>query len=245
LSKQDERLTPETKPIQEKETSLSKRFTDSKKWKNSWFRNLTSEQKLTWIYLCDECEFYGVIKIDYELACFQLNFKIDAQKIKEWFKNKCFFIDHDKILIVPFFEFQYGSSKDSWSAKQKAIEKLNSFGFSFINSKLQVDFSLEFNFSYHSGGDSLNTVLIKDTDKGKGKEEGIVFENQREEIAQESSVNKFNAMFDKKIDGFNHVLDKYGWRKRCRLFIGSIVNSFEEPDDLERFIDLKNINFNI
>jgi hypothetical protein len=49
----------------------SKRFTDSKKWRNEWFRTLKTEAKLAWIYICDECEFHGVIKMDYGLASFK------------------------------------------------------------------------------------------------------------------------------------------------------------------------------
>lgn len=165
---------------------MSKRFTDSKKWRNEWFRKLTPEAKLTWIYLCDECEFHGVMKIDYGLASFQLGFEVNSIKIKQFFNEKVYFIDDEKILIVQFFEFQYGESKDSWSAKVKAKEKLENIGFSFINDSLQVDYNDEYkvivDHSSPTVGDSGTTVLIK------GKVKGIVKVNNNKEIVKNEKI---------------------------------------------------------
>lgn len=115
---------------------MGKRFTDTAKWRNEWFRTLPDRAKLAWIYLCDECESHGVMKADYGLATFQLGFKITPAKLQDWFGDKIHFISDEQILIVQFFEFQYGESKDSWSAKVRAKEKLISMGFSFENDRL-------------------------------------------------------------------------------------------------------------
>lgn len=160
---------------------MSKRFTDTKKWRNEWFRKLSPEAKLTWIYLCDECEFHGVMKIDYGLATFQLGFEVNMPKIKSWFNDKVFFISEEKVLIVQFFEFQYGESKDSWTAKVRAREKLEILGFSFNNDSLEIDFTKEYNKIDDCSptvGDCGNTGLIK----VKGK--GIVKVNNNKEIVK-------------------------------------------------------------
>jgi len=47
---------------------VSKRFTDSEKWRDPWFRRLPTEYKLLWLYLLDECDVSGVWKVDLELA---------------------------------------------------------------------------------------------------------------------------------------------------------------------------------
>ena len=50
-------------------------------------------------------------KPDYGLASFfQLGFDIDPTLLRQWFGDKYSF-DADKILIVQFFEFQYGNQK--------------------------------------------------------------------------------------------------------------------------------------
>lgn len=115
---------------------MSKRFTDSKKWCARWFRTLPLQAKLAWIFLCDECETHGYFKIDYELASFKLGFDFNSTLIKLWFDKKIYFISSDEIVIVPFFEFQYGDSKDTWSAKVRAKEKLHALGFQVINNEV-------------------------------------------------------------------------------------------------------------
>lgn len=117
---------------------MAKRFTDSNKWRNEWFRTLSLKSKLAWVFLCDECESHGIIKMDYGLASFQLGFSIDPNTLAEWFGDKIYFLNDENILIVQFFEFQYGESKDSWSAKVRAKEKLEQLGFTFENNKLVI-----------------------------------------------------------------------------------------------------------
>ncbi len=118
---------------------MSKRLTDSKKWRNGWFRKLNIKAKLAWIYLCDECDFIGLFKIDYELASFQLDFDITPTLVRQWFGDKIFFFESDKIFIVPFFEFQYGESKDSWTAKSRAKDKIEALGFKVENNKVIIE----------------------------------------------------------------------------------------------------------
>lgn len=137
---------------------MAKRFTDSNKWRNSWFRKLESDAKLMWIYLCDECDFCGVWKADFDLAGFQLGFKVDAEKLINWFSDKVY-IFNDCVLVKQFFEFQYGSSKDSWSAKMKAKDRLQTLGFTIDNNKVITP---ENPLSPHSG----NTVLSVGIGKG-------------------------------------------------------------------------------
>lgn len=140
---------------------MSKRFTDTKKWRNEWFRNLSAEAKLTWIYLCDECESHGVLKIDYGLASFQLGFKLEKSHLEKWFFDKIHFISNEKILIIPFFEFQYGESKDSWSAKIQAKKKLENLGFVIENNSLIIPNQPNQTTVGTLSKDSDNTVLIR------------------------------------------------------------------------------------
>jgi hypothetical protein len=114
----------------------AKRFTDITKWRNGWFRGLSDRAKLVWIYLCDECDFTGIWKADYELASFQLNFKVTKQHLVDWYGDKLHFFGVDNVLILKFFEFQYGESKDTWTAKSKAKQRLESLGFTIANNSI-------------------------------------------------------------------------------------------------------------
>lgn len=113
-----------------------KRFTDPQKWRNEWFRELEHKAKLAWVYLCDECDFTGIWKADYGLASYQLNFKLSKPLLNKWFGDKIHFFDADSVLILGFYEFQYGDSKDTWTAKIKAKQRLETLGFSFQKNKI-------------------------------------------------------------------------------------------------------------
>lgn len=120
---------------------MSKRFTDANKWRNEWFRTLPVKAKLTWVYICDECDFTGVWKCDFGLASFQLDFNVTKQDMVNWFADKIHFFSANKMLIVPFYEFQYGESKDSWTAKAKARQKLETLGFTVKDNTVVLNHS--------------------------------------------------------------------------------------------------------
>jgi hypothetical protein len=119
---------------------VSKRFTDIKKWRDPWFRSLSNEQKLAWIFLNDECDHSGVWVADYALASFQLNFTMNEGLLRKWFGDRLYFFDQS-VLILGFFEQQYGTSRDSWSAKASAKARLESLGFSVVQNKVIVEHS--------------------------------------------------------------------------------------------------------
>jgi len=50
---------------------MSKRFTESNKWQDPWFRKLSPTAKLLWLYLCDQCDVAGFWEIDWERAAFE------------------------------------------------------------------------------------------------------------------------------------------------------------------------------
>lgn len=160
----------------------NKRFTDIKKWKNGWFRKLAIKAKLAWIYLCDECDFTGLFKIDYELASFQLDFDITPTLIRQWFGDKVYFISEDKIFIVPFYEFQYGESKDTWTAKVRAKAKIEALGFSIVDNKVVIPKNDSTPTVVGESTTGLIEVIVKGVNDLNKKEEKKNFEKEIEEI---------------------------------------------------------------
>lgn len=148
---------------------MAKRFTDSKKWKDEWFRMLPLKARLAWIYLCDECEFYGVWKSDFGLASYQLGYQVTQKILTEWFGDRLYFFDTDKVLIVKFFEFQFAGCKDTWNAKIQAREKLEALGFTFENGKVVNPNAIQ----KGTVQDSHPTFLIKDKDNIKVNKGGV------------------------------------------------------------------------
>lgn len=57
---------------------MSKRFTDTTKWTDRWFRKLSIEEKLLFLWLIDNCDNAGFWEVDVELAALQIGVSEDA-----------------------------------------------------------------------------------------------------------------------------------------------------------------------
>lgn len=57
---------------------MSIRFTETDKWTDPWFRKLQPASKLTFLYLCDNCDSAGFIELDYELISFMTAMPIES-----------------------------------------------------------------------------------------------------------------------------------------------------------------------
>lgn len=90
-----------------------KRFTETQKWNDPWFRKLTPTEKSFWGWALDYCDAAGVIKIDWDLASFQVGEKIDDTILIN-FDDKIEKLTDGKYLIINFIEMQYprGLSKN-------------------------------------------------------------------------------------------------------------------------------------
>lgn len=100
-----------------------KRFTDTEKWKNPWFRKVPTKYKLIFLYMLDACDNAGVMHIDFELIGFTLKEEFDLKEFKEVFNGKIEFIAEDKILIKNFIFHQQGNLKEN-TTMSKNIAKL-------------------------------------------------------------------------------------------------------------------------
>jgi hypothetical protein len=98
---------------------MAKRFTDSDKWKDPFFEELTKEYKLAWIYLLDDCDHAGIWRKSIKRLNFSLdtNF-IETELLKE-FKERIVVLNNDKWFIPKFVTFQYGN--EFINSKQKAV----------------------------------------------------------------------------------------------------------------------------
>jgi len=49
---------------------MPKRFTETNKWEDKWFRRLSPTEKLVFIYMCEKCDSAGFYEVDNELMAF-------------------------------------------------------------------------------------------------------------------------------------------------------------------------------
>ena len=93
---------------------MAKRFTDTEKWKDKWFRKLEPDVKVFWFYITENCDQAGYWKKDYELASFLCGFEIKEDIVEKINNGKERIVGHKEYLeIKEFISFQYGHlSKD-------------------------------------------------------------------------------------------------------------------------------------
>lgn len=83
-----------------------KRFTETEKWRDIWFRSLTPDLKLAWQYICDNCDNSGVWEPDYALADFQIGLNVDWEKAKLQFVDRIKILENGRWYLVGFISFQ-------------------------------------------------------------------------------------------------------------------------------------------
>lgn len=106
---------------------MAKRFTDTNKWDQSWFRKLSPTFKCVWAYLCDKCDHAGVWEIDLETMSHFINDTVSIDQLKTSFADKIRFISDDKILIQAFIDFQYGTLNPENRVHKSVILRLEKF----------------------------------------------------------------------------------------------------------------------
>ena len=56
---------------------MALRLTDTEKWGDPWFRELPTQIKLLWVYLCDKCDHAGIWKVDQGMVNFIFGQEVD------------------------------------------------------------------------------------------------------------------------------------------------------------------------
>lgn len=128
---------------------MSKRFTDTEKWRDPWFCGLTTDEKLFWSYLCDTCTLAGIWQVNWSLVKFYIpNFTYDPKR----FENRIQELSPEKWFVSKFIEFQYGKLQAGLKLHDRIIFDLKKEGVSIP--------SLE----------GMDTPKDKDRDKDKVKD---------------------------------------------------------------------------
>lgn len=100
---------------------MSYRFTDSEKWKDIWFRKLSINEKILFIYFIDNCNLSGFIELDIESIAFSTGLtKSDILGAKEGLNKSCFEADN-WIWIKNFLKHQKNLPLNSSNNAHKHI----------------------------------------------------------------------------------------------------------------------------
>lgn len=130
---------------------MAKRFTETEKWKDPWFRKLEPRLKLLWFWMCDQCDAAGVIDPDMELAAFQLGVTVKEPDFLK-FEGRVERLENGKWFLKKFIPFQYGELSEDCRAHGPVFR------------------SLEINRVSKGYPKGMDTLQDKDKDKDKDKD---------------------------------------------------------------------------
>jgi len=104
-----------------------KRFTETSKWGDPWYRKLSPQAKLLWAWLTDNCDHAGIIEPDLELATFQIGYAMGMDTLSE-LGERLTMLECGKWLIVKFIPFQYGELSRDCKAHNPVFASLEKHG---------------------------------------------------------------------------------------------------------------------
>jgi len=142
-----------------------KRFTETQKWEDPWFRRLSPQMKLLWQWILDRCDNAGVIDPDIELASFQIGYQYPIDTLLE-FGERVVKLPCGKWFIPKFIAFQYGQLSADCKAHKPIFLSLQKHS-------LNLDLN-----GYPKG---INTLQEKEKEK------------EKETVKEESEIPKSNA----------------------------------------------------
>lgn len=158
----------------------TKRFTDIEKWKDPFFEDLSNDYKLIWLFLNDDCDNAGILKLSMKRLNYSCNTSINEQDLIDTFNNKLIKIADGVWFLLEFTTTQYGrdwinsNSKAVVSAKNKLIE----LGL-VVNDKLRLPIDYKDSIDSTSIDYQLTMDSIKDKDKEQSKDESKLKEEEQ------------------------------------------------------------------
>jgi hypothetical protein len=105
-----------------------KRFTDTEKWNDPWFRRLTPELKCFWFFVLDNCDPSGVWKVDLDLANYFIGGSLTEETIWQSMSERFEKITTGKWMIRKFIRFQYGTLSEACKGQIGVFRALKEHG---------------------------------------------------------------------------------------------------------------------
>jgi hypothetical protein len=84
-----------------------KRFTDTEKWRDPWFRKLTLQHRIFWLFILDACDKAGVWEVDIDMAAFCCGVEFSQEELLHVFQGRIRDLGNGKWWIEKFIAFQY------------------------------------------------------------------------------------------------------------------------------------------
>lgn len=210
---------------------MSKRFTDTRKYRKSFYRGLLGPYKLLWDYLYHECDHSGIWEKDFELAQLLIgrDMPINEQEALKVFNQDEVRIEvvdsGKKWAVLPFVEFQYGLPLNPENKVHfSVLRSLEKCGIKGLSKGLAR---------------SMHAPKDKDKDKDKEKEKGGLGENKRPSLqdVREFCLERRNRVDPEK---WMNYYQSNGWKvgKNSMKDWKAAVRTWEKNGDDKKEIDI-------
>ena len=202
---------------------MSKRFSDTEKWKDQFFQNMGGKLQLFFLYVLDNCDCAGVWKVNFRLFKYNTGFDVTRHEVETLMQGRIVFITDEIAFLPKFIKFQYGKTLHPGKSKiHLGVIKALEFSNIDINSLEGVSIDFEKGSERVSKGLANPTSVGVGVDSGVGVEEGVGV-GQRGHHVKSNVVDPSSI-----IQLFNKQLAGIGKIKPCPDF-------FISPSALEDF----------
>lgn len=108
--------------------SALKRFTETTKWFDPWFMDLSVKHKLFWYYICDQCDGAGIWEPNIKLAQMLIGEPVELVEVLRVFRGRIEQLPNGKFWVKTFVEFQYGVLSPDCKPHLPVIKRLENLG---------------------------------------------------------------------------------------------------------------------
>jgi hypothetical protein len=182
-----------------------KRFTETDKWRDTWFRKLKPFSKLAFLYIVDNCDSAGVWDPDYDLADFTIGERVSWVDVLADFGERVTTLPNGKWHLTRFVEFQYGELVPECRPHAKILALLKAHG-------------IPYSIGYPKGMDTHKDRKGKEESKGQGVQGEIVQVTETESPPSAESIYAEYPRKEARSDALRAIERAMGKTPAVRLF---------------------------
>lgn len=218
---------------------MAKRFTDTEKWEDEWFTELSNDYKVIWFYLLDTCDNAGVWKRNIKKLNYLCNTNVTEEDLLNVFGKRIHVLADDKWFIKKFCIVQYGH--DFLQSKNKAVtsavKKLIIEGILILNEYPNDTLSIPYQYTIDTPKEQeqvkdnvKDIVQEEDNDNSKSNSisYGICYKLYQKLINYETPDNEYEEIYFE-------IQDDIGWDK----FYSVLNLTKEQLTKLDEVITIK------
>lgn len=180
---------------------MAYRFSDTSKWSDEWFVDLTPQEKLLFMYLCDNCDIAGFIELSTRKLCFDTS--LSEVEVKGALKGlqRAYVLSDDKrvLFLKKFIKHQKNLPLNAMNKSHRGI--LSRFD------NYQVRFSTNLVLMVNDGISPQKTPESKPLPRGSGN--GIGNGNSEADNKNGIDFENFWNLYDKKVGDRTKVVIKW------------------------------------